>query len=389
MALSIKNTLELRKANTKLVVDHLRHLPFDTKKQIAGRLNLSFATASNICNYLADKNIIEADKMLESGGGRVPTAFRVKNDSWLSVGIDLTVSGHVSVGVINLKNEIIFTGKVSYDKGSDVNAVLNVVRDMVENVKDKYPASIIPGIGIAVPGIYDKQSHRILNSTFPLFEQVELKQKADKIFAGKCYIENESNLLAKAVQQINHGRAEGNSDLIYIFVGEGLGVGIISNDRLLTGSRGMGAEIAHMPLGDTNLKCGCGNEGCVERELSFKGFLRGFFGERQDFSQDDWKQFVREVKNGNERALEIVEHEGRLLGKVISILVNIFDPSIVYIGGIIDEIYEYIYACADAEAKKRTLMNDYRNVEIARTIDKNDLIFIGCNQLVFENWDID
>lgn len=389
MTFSIKNTLELRKANTKLVINRFRQQPFETKKGIAESLNLSFATASNICNYLLERNIIETDKMLESEGGRVPTAFRIKNDSWLSIGIDLTVSGHVSVGAINLKNDIIFTRKVLYDKKSDINAILNMVRNVVEEVKHKYPVSIIPGIGVAIPGIYDKKSGKVLNSTIPLFEEVELKEEAGKIFGFNCHIENESNLLAKAAQQINHGRGESNSDLIYIFVGEGLGVGIISNDRLLTGSRGMGAEIGHMPLGDRKFKCGCGNEGCIEQELSFKGFLRYFYGEREEFTQEDWVRFVCEVKAGNKRALEVVEHEGMLLGKVISILANIFDPSIVYIGGIIDDIYDYIYPFANSEMKKRTLMNNYRNIEIARTIDKNNLIFIGCNQLVFENWDID
>ena len=163
----------------------------------------------------------------------------------------------------------------------------------------------------------------ILNSTIPLFEEVKLKEELEATLPFDFYIENESNLLVKAVVQIDQKIKEEKMDVIYLFIGEGLGVGIVSGGEILTGYRGMGAEIGHMPIGSEETICSCGNTGCAENELSFKGFLRKYYGEDRKFTLNDWNAFVKDVKSGKDHALNVIKEEACLLGKVISVMINL------------------------------------------------------------------
>ncbi len=382
----IKNTLEIRKVNTKRIIDYLRHVKYDTKKNIAEDLSLSFATVSTICNELAKYKVLKKQNILKSEGGRIPLALSIDENSWISVGIDLTVTNQINLGVMNLKNNIIHTEQISYNNGKKIDYILSTITNKVREIDEKYTDSSISGIGISIPGIYDNKSGMILNSTIPLFEEVKLKEELEATLPFDFYIENESNLLVKAVVQIDQKIKEEKMDVIYRFIGEGLGVGIVSGGEILTGSRGMGAEIGHMPIGSEETICSCGNTGCAENELSFKGFLRKYYGEDRKFNLNDWNTFVKDVKSGKDHAHKVIKEEACLLGKVISILINLFDPQILFVGGIVDEIYDYIYPYTLEETKKRVLLSNYRDINIKKTIDKDKLIFIGCNQLVFENW---
>ena len=116
---------------------------------------------------------------------------------------------------------------------------------------------------MAAPGIYNKANACIINSTDPLFENQPLGEALERRYELPVYIENESNLLVTAAS-ISDGVDEAKKlrDIIYLYIGEGLGVGIISDGGLVMGSRGLGGEIEHMPMGFRDYACYCGHSGC-------------------------------------------------------------------------------------------------------------------------------
>jgi predicted NBD/HSP70 family sugar kinase len=198
--------------------------------------------------------------------------------------------------------------------------------------------------------------HRcIINSTNELYENQPLKDMFEKAFGLPAYIENESNLLAVAAA-LYDPKGSKTKDLIYLFIGEGLGTGIITNGSLVTGSKGLGGEISHIPIGCRGFKCYCGNEGCIETELTIEGFLKKYCGQEFQSCNNEsqlWENFISQIESGDIRAMDVVEENGRLFGKLISILSNIFDPKIVYLGGITERIFEQLYPHMIEETRKR------------------------------------
>jgi predicted NBD/HSP70 family sugar kinase len=386
----IQNTAELRSFNTKKIIGHLRFNPPITKKELADQLNLSFATVSNICNQLVDDAILQDMDSEAFNGGRIPKLISINPFSKCILGFDLIQNGAVKVAIINLKGEIV---RVSYDKLPGTKNLPEIIQLLYQKAlevltQQKVGYENLLGIGVAAPGIFNKNSRTIVNSTNPVFENQPLQEMIEQVFNLPVCIENESNLLVVATA-LAVSRDFKNKDLIYIYIGDGLGTGIISNGKVVTGNSGLGGEISHIPIGEHSFDCYCGHTGCIETELSLQGFLKKYYqkiGQQPGNADQDWQQFLAAVIAQKPEALSVIAENGKLIGRLISVLVNIFDPEVIYIGGITESIFDYLYPHVMSEAKSRIIVNQMRDVSVFSSRDYETLIFRGCSEMVFDEW---
>lgn len=389
MSVLIQNTTEIRSFNTKKIIEFLRFNDFATKKELADKLNLSFATVSNICNQLVAEDLLERTTSSSSNGGRIPELLSINPKSKYFLCIDLVKSGIAEIAIVNLKNSIIET-MINILDSESINNNMQAIYEQTIKFTEKLGISLsaILGIGVSVSGIFNHSSSKIVNSTNPIFENQPLKDMIFDLFNIPVYIENESNLLAVAAV-LHSSKEHKYKDLIYIYIEEGVGVGIISHGELVTGHRGLGGEICHMPIGNDSYSCYCGNTGCVESELSLRGFLRKYrdlSDSKLLASTEVWEALMDKVDAGDEAALKLIEENGKLLGRLISILQNIFDTEVFYIGGLTAKLYDAMYGYMILEAKSRTLLRNIDDFTIKYSSDYLRLTIIGCGELVFKNW---
>lgn len=390
MGKRVQNTMEIRSFNTKKIIDYLRFNIPVTKKEISDNLGLSFATVSNLCNELIKDGILGINSSLNSNGGRIPGLISIMHLAKLTLAINLSKKTEVDIALINLKNEVISEKRINILE-------LLTAEDIIEKVykysigmleEHKINWSYLLGVGVAVPGIFFKDNRTIINSTNELYEDKPLKDIFERVFGLPAYIENESNLLATAASLYDPIEFK-TKNLIYIFTGEGLGTGIISEGNLVTGSSGLGGEINHMPIGENKFKCYCGSKGCIETELTQNGFLKKYYGLEflsKNYDFDPWENFILQVEAGEKKATEVTCESGRLFGKLISILINIFDPKIIYLGGITERIFDYLYPSMIEEVKMRSIVNKHHNFSICNSQGYKKLIYHGCTELTIKQW---
>ena len=256
---SIQNTAELRSFNTKRIIDYLRCNDSATKNHLSDRLGLCFATVSNICNQLISDGILENVLSPKASGGRIPQLLLINPSSKYTLALDLTNKGSLDLAVVNLKSEVVAAKRVKSLSPDSIQRLLETIVDLSRETLSELQISSdrLLGIGVAAPGILYSNTECLINSTNPLFENMPLKSMLEKAFNLPIEIENESNLLAMAESLFRRSDETYNKDIVYLFVGEGIGVGIISNGKLLTGSRGLGGEISHIPIGERNYLCTC------------------------------------------------------------------------------------------------------------------------------------
>lgn len=387
----IQNTAELRSFNTKRIIDYLRCNDSATKNHLSDRLGLCFATVSNICNQLISDGILENVLSPKASGGRIPQLLLINPSSKYTLALDLTNKGSLDLAVVNLKSEVVAAKRVKSLSPDSIQRLLETIVDLSRETLSELQISSdrLLGIGVAAPGILYSNTECLINSTNPLFENMPLKSMLEKAFNLPIEIENESNLLAMAESLFRRSDETYNKDIVYLFVGEGIGVGIISNGKLLTGSRGLGGEISHIPIGERNYLCTCGHCGCVETELALHGFLRKYMEDKGIFSSStsrDWDGFVKALLSGDTIAQAVLAENGRIFGKLISILINIFDPEVVYLGGITEAIFEHLYPHIDEEVRSRVIVPHLHKIPILKSVNYQRLIFKGCGELVFSKW---
>ncbi len=390
MAKLYQNTAEIRSFNTKKIIEVLRFHEPVTRKDLAESLDLSFATISNICNQLIHDGFLLETESEAFNGGRIPKLVAVHPASKYILGLDLIRKDRIKAVLINLKNEVARVEEATVPATATMQEALGIIATLVERLcrSAGLAAEAILGIGVAAPGIFSKESNNLVNSTNPIYEDQPLKEELERLFGLPVFIENESNLLVMATALAGY-RASKNRDLIYIYCGEGLGAGIISDGKVVTGSKGLGGEISHIPIGEAGFECYCGHRGCVETELTMAGFLRKYhrlLGSEPRLTAEAWEEFGQAIVAKQPAALAVIRENGVLLGKLLAILINIFDPEAIYIGGITEKLFDDLYPAIMAEARSRTIVSSLHEISVYCSADYEQLIYQGCGEMVFTHW---
>jgi glucokinase len=111
---------------------------------------------------------------------------------------------------------------------------------------------------------------------------------------------------------------------VLLTLGTGIGGGIILNGKLVTGSRGAGAELGHIKVETAGRLCGCGTRGCLEAYASMRGIQKSYGGRLE----------VREIfEKRDARARKAIALAAKSLGVAIASIVNALEPERVILAG--------------------------------------------------------
>lgn len=379
------NIIDVKNSNRKSIVEYIRANKTATKKEIAESLQLSFATVSNICNELCEHNVIHE----RNAGGRIPAVGRVpktlmlNTKSLLFAAADFHNAGVVTIALFNLQQKKVHSFSFQYPQDIELQALLEKFHTAFRHHIPENLMGNIAYMGVAVSGIYDLKSETIVASELPFLEGQPLKKMLVELLGIPVYIENESNLCAMAWAE-----HEQSPDLIYLYVGEGLGVGIITEGSMIRGNSGYGAEICHMPLGQLRKPCRlCGCSGCLQTDISLGGFAEKFSGTDYDGEvQTGFAQFYTAFLNGEEKAYEVARENGILIAKTVSMLVNLFDPEAVVIGGLPWPLYEKILPIVEEETRRRRVVFGAEEIRFYCDEHSQDTVIDGAAEMAFQHW---
>ncbi len=203
---------------------------------------------------------------------------------------------------------------------------------------------LIKGVGIGVPSVLDSHTQEVVSTPYiPTLNHYPLSLLLAPKLGIPVFVENDVNLIA--VGEHLHGRGKGLSNLACVFVGTGLGCGLIINDQLYSGADGAAAEFGHMIYDHEGRICGCGATDCFETYCSGFAFT---YEAKRIFSQSEIDQFyakgnkgeyslaeylITKARNGHEEARAAIERSFNILGIAITDLVNLLNPQLVILGG--------------------------------------------------------
>lgn len=380
----VNSAAKIRQNNKKKILNYLLNHDCVSKKEIAFYTNLSPATVSNLSNQLMSEGFISVASFQKSSGGRNAGLLTILNNHKYYLALRLVDETMIDAALLSFEKEIVESFLIPV-KGRNKQGILEACADGVRQCLESRKGEIeeIMGVGAALPGIVDSGKGMLLNSTISFLEGQpiirELQQRIQYPVTGA----NESNILALALATQN-GRDCILPDTIYIHLDEGLGVGIICNGSLLTGSHNRGGEINHMPLGENGKFCGCGQKGCIETELSATGILADYaIAAGHPVS---WEEFCGEAKKENSDAGRMIKEKGRILGKLISVLDAIFDPSAFCLGGRGIDLFDEMYPDIISEYRNRLTIDKSKNIKVLPCYDYDKLLLRGCADLAFEQF---
>lgn len=327
------STASLRTANQHRVLDVLRRHTAERTPVAEGRLTqaemarmtgLAPATVSSIVRELAAVGLV----VTEPGSGRRGTSVQLAPSAGAVAGIDFGHS-HVSVAVGDLTGQILAEDRRPLDPSHPYDEGLEQAADMLTREltglgQDETALRTI-GLGLPAPIMDDVvRSSAIL----PGWVGINAREVAERRLSAPVRIDNDANLGVLAEHRL--GVARGHRTVIYLKLSSGVGSGIIIDDQLFRGSKGTAGEVGHLTVDERGPVCRCGSRGCLETYVSTGSVLDLMAAHLPDATLDE---VVAAAQVGSVSALRTLEDAGLHLGWALGGVVNLFNPSLVVVGG--------------------------------------------------------
>ncbi|HAV76485.1 MAG TPA: hypothetical protein DCX53_03930 [Anaerolineae bacterium] len=225
-----------------------------------------------------------------------------------------------------------------------------VYNRLVKAIESIWKEGQVSAIGIASPGPLDPHTGVILDTpNIPEWTNFPLTSKLSDHFGVPVHLDNDANMAGLAEWQ--YGAGKGHHDLVYLTISTGIGGGVISNDRLLQGFHGLGAELGHILIDPDGPQCGCGKNGHIEAFSSGPSIIRYFNEQQRDGQKSSLQpdpslgtaQLAEAALTGDSLAISAFSRAGHYLGIAVANFLAIFDPSILVFGGGVSQVGDLLF----------------------------------------------
>lgn len=307
------------------------------------------------------------------------------------VGVDLGGTKVLSA-VIDPDGKILSRAKVRTQADSGVENVLDRIADSIRGAVESAALALcdIAGMTIASPGPLDSEKGIVIDApNLGGWKNVPLADGIHQRIGVRTFVENDVD--AGTLGEFVYGAARGASSVLGVFVGTGIGGGVIIDGKLVRGASGISGEIGHIIVREGGAKCGCGLKGCMEAYAGRKSMARWMLqavenGEEsmlaEALTEDIMKLKSRRLRKAwkaedplTRRALE---RACRFLGAGIGSVINLLSPEVIVMGGgVYEALGEELLPILVREIKRNTLEACMRNVRIVLAELGDDAVILG------------
>lgn len=258
--------------NTQKVLELIRERGSISRVEIADYLDLSKAAITSAVDRLLEKGFLEEEVDTEHEDvGPKPQLISVKPNAALFLGIDVGGTS-IGYGIGNLQGEIIEQRKVETDDGWE-DVVQQIIR-IFENRNQwhEHDRGLVQAIGVSVPGVVNQKGRVSFAPNIDGPENFPIKEKLEENLPVPVFVENDVNLSALGEMNTETIRY---TDLVFVSIGTGLGVGIILDGELYHGAFQHAGEIGWMIIDRDDLTFEPdGPQGSLETKLTGPSLVR-------------------------------------------------------------------------------------------------------------------
>ena len=298
-----------------------------------------------------------------------------KND--LFVGVDLGGT-KILAGVFGPQLRLLQTAKLSTKSSRGFESVVDRIARCVRDAVDEADMNLkqVQAIGIGAPGAIDSETGEVIFAPNLQWKDAPLRKELEKQLEIPVFVENDCTACTLGVHEVElKGRTR---NLLGVFLGTGIGGGLILDGRVHRGFNGTAGELGHMVLQVGGPRCGCGNNGCFEALASRTALFREIqqrvkAGEKTLLTEmlgdglDDLKSgdLRKALRKGDKLVEKVVESAAEYTGIAIANLINILNPEVVVLGGgVIDALEDEMMSIITETALDYAMPGTVKGVEI-------------------------
>ncbi|MFI2752983.1 ROK family protein [Cellulomonas sp. P22] len=328
---------DVRRANLSAV---LRRLHFDgatSRSDIVLATGFNRSTVGSLTSELERAGLVRERPGAVRGKGRPSNVVVPVSTSVYVLAFDVTTSG-VAAALVGLGGYMLqVRRRLHRTSPHEAAAVVALVTGLAAEMQARAPVgALCLGLAVSVPGSVRQPDGLVRRSPHLGWHDVPFAAMLRTATHGELpvVVGNDGDL--GAVAEHLRGAARGEHDVLYVRGEVGVGGGVVIDGELLKGAGGYAGEVGHLVVKPGGRLCSCGARGCWEAEIGDGAIIRAV---GRDPRESDIEDVISDVAAGNRRALAGVRRTGEWVGVGLASLVNLFNPSVVVLGGSLGALY--------------------------------------------------
>lgn len=335
----------------KLIFNFLDKTDSSSITELSKEPNISVPKTTSLVNELIEDGLISDYGKIDSTGGRKASMYGLVADACFFLGVDVK-KYYVNIGLMDFKKHLITQKyRIPFRLENTPESLAELIKLIQGFIKESpVKKDKILSMGINLSG---RINHTIGYSySFFHFQEEPLSAYIENKIGITTYLENDSR--AMAFGEFMCGELNNEKNVLFVNIDYGIGLGILIDGKVYYGKSGFSGEFGHMPFFENEIICHCGKKGCLETEASGTSLIRRF---REQIEKGSSSGIMKKIKNVSELTLtdlilaaatedmlciELLAEIGEKLGKGLAVLINVFNPELIILGGTLSETGDYL-----------------------------------------------
>lgn len=368
----------------KVVLGYFSNTGNATIADLSKELNLSVPKVTMLLNDLIQDGLVQDYGKIESSGGRKPNVYGLVSDSGFIIGVDVK-HNHINIGLSDLQKQLIkIVNHVDYrleNNKESLDSLCDIINNFIQDLpiqKEK-----ILGIGLNLSGRVNHETG--YSYSYFYFNEKPLSEYIESKVHINVFLENDTR--AMAYGEFCMGNVHEEKNVLFLNIDYGIGLGILINGQLYYGKSGFSGEFGHIPVFSNEIMCHCGKKGCLETEASGAALIRmvkaqlkqgssSILTKRTDPDNLQLDDIIDAARHDDILAIDLIGKVGENIGRGIAMLINIFNPELVILGGSLASTEDYIRLPIKSAINKYSLsmLNNATELKMSKLGDKAGVI---------------
>lgn len=335
--------------NRLLILESIRNNGPMSRVELRENTELSWGSISSISRELIRGRVVTEVGAVKSGLGRSRVQLDLNRAHNLILGMQLGRS-LVRAILVDIKGGVVGDLHIPVNSLGAPREILATMIGAATRIMSQHGVarSNVAGIGVAAPGAVDYESGVCLYAPHhPRWRNVPLKRNMERAIGAPCWIDHDYNCFALGEKFF--GQGAGIKNYVCIYLGTGVSAAIVIGGEVYRGSESFAGEFGHTCIDARGPLCACGNKGCIETYISGPALaanairrIRKGNGSSTLLSLvgNDPSCITAEImdnaaRQGDSLSRRVFAEMGKVLGIGVSNLINIFNPQLVILGGLV------------------------------------------------------
>jgi predicted NBD/HSP70 family sugar kinase len=375
----------VRRANLGAIVRELHVRGPQSRSELVARTGLTRTAIRALIGELVAGGLLVEERGAPDGGpGRPSPLVSPRPHAALVLALEIAIDS-LAAALVGVGGSVVAEVRIPRPRGHfSVDEIVTDLADLSFDLPgfERHRDAVI-GIGVAVAGLVRRTDGMVSSAPNLGWRNEPLGARiAGALPLGvPVHVGNEADLGAMA--ELRRGAARGADDLLFIFGEVGIGGGIIVDGKALAGVAGYAGEVGHVRVNPHGRTCRCGSVGCWETEIGERALLQ-LAGRPADGGPEEVEALLRDAETGDLVARRALSEVGHWLGVGLATFVNVLNPRVIVLGGLLARIHPYVERVVERELERTALPGPLGLVRVTPSALGLDAPLIGAAELALE-----